>query len=725
MNVPSARLSMKLDRRPGLLNGLLVAVLLLTTLLQLRPAVGHAQAGNLTIYDDGLAGGWENWSWSSTVNFGATTPVHSGNAAISLTYTSAWAGLNLRTASPVNTSGYDALSFWVHGGSSGTRELQVYIQTTDSAAASVQVPVSAPSGRWTEVTLPLSSLGSPGQIARIAIQDRTGGAQPTFYVDDLQLVADGSTGGGDPGGSDPGNQTGEVSGTVNIDLLSTPQPIDARLLGSNLPAWLTASRFGDATFQARTAASGVTVVRMPGGSWSNAYGWLSCELRANQSNALPCGGGWESWVARPTDFIDFLQATGTQGMWVVSPNGTAQEAAAAVAFFNASVNDTTVIGVDRKGFDWKTAGHWAQLRTTNGNAAPVNVQLWAVGNEVYGTKPSAGGALCAEWGWEDFWTCDGTAYVNGLSNRDGFTDFFTAMKAVDSSVDIAAVGVPYATEYANWGNKVIAAAGSTMDYYDIHQYAYFDPPASNAALLAQPHGVWTDIKNDVQAAFATNAGGRELPIAVTEYNLFSVHEQDNNQLMTRMVNALFMADTIGQMAVNGFSMANQWDLANGRASNGTEYGLMHEDNGFFRSPQYYVFPLWSRFGSELLTASSSYNPATEVSVYAGRVDGDTVSVLAINKTDKTAAITVAANGAQGPATITGGLVDRLEAASLNAQTTTFNGVANPSNDLSNAPSQVLGASGASIDYVVAPNSIALLRLDLDTSGAPQPTATNT
>ncbi len=53
-------------------------------------------ADDLTIYtDDSLASGWENWSWSSDVDFAATDIV-SGSSGSSISVTSMdWAALSL------------------------------------------------------------------------------------------------------------------------------------------------------------------------------------------------------------------------------------------------------------------------------------------------------------------------------------------------------------------------------------------------------------------------------------------------------------------------------------------------------------------------------------------------------------------------------------------------------------------------------------------------------
>jgi hypothetical protein len=62
-------------------------------------------------------------------------------------------------------------------------------------------------------------------------------------------------------------------------------------------------------------------------------------------------------------------------MYTINMNGTAQEAAALVAFFNGAVDDDTVIGVDVRGRDWGTVGDWATLRSQNGNPGTARHSL--------------------------------------------------------------------------------------------------------------------------------------------------------------------------------------------------------------------------------------------------------------------------------------------------------------------------------------------------------------
>lgn len=675
-------------------------------------------ATDQVVYGDALAAGWQNWSWSANVNFANASPVLGGaGKSVAVTLNAAWAGLSLRASSPVATGGYAAVRFWVYGAANGNA-LKAYIQASDSGAASPAFEFSAPAGVWTPITVTLAALGNPAQIQRINIQDRAGTAQPTFFVDDIRLVGTSSAAATPTPLPTPVPPTptppAATNKTIRIDGAAAGAPLEPRLLGSNLPAWLGRGTLADPVFRARAAATGIRILRLPGGSWSDEYGWLSCELDANQPGAMPCPA--LGWGARPSDFIGMVRAAHAEALWVVNVNGTSKEAAAAVAFFNARTTDTTPIGVDVRGTDWKTAGHWAALRAAHGYPEPLGIRYWEFGNEVYGGKPGAGALNCQSWGWETSWTCDGTEYVNGngsgAGRHEGYSEFRAAMRAVDPNVQLGASGMTDLNSYANWSNKVIAAAGSVLDFFVVHPYAYDTPPPNSAAgwaqVLAMPQTHWGSVRAALQPGFDAHAAARPAPLAATEYNIVSAWTGDNAQMMLRAGNALYTADSIGQLAQNGYRLAMQWDLANGAASNGTDYGLLKQDTGFTRNPAYYAFVLWSGFGSALVPVASNANAASELSVYAGRVNSTTVTLLAINKTNAPLAATITVSGTGA---LIGGTASVVSASGPDALAVNFNGKANPASDLSDAPAAPINiGTGSSFGYTFAPTSVTLLTL---------------
>lgn len=148
---------------------------------------GPPAAPDWVIYDDGLAPGWQNWSWSSSVNLANTAPVHSGSRSIGVQYNAAWAGFSVRTATPIDTAAYSAVTLWVYGAPGGSL-LDLYTQAADEGMVSPLHSFTAPAGVWTQITVPLSNLSNPARIARINIQDRSGAPQALFYIDDLRLT---------------------------------------------------------------------------------------------------------------------------------------------------------------------------------------------------------------------------------------------------------------------------------------------------------------------------------------------------------------------------------------------------------------------------------------------------------------------------------------------------------------------------------------------------------
>jgi hypothetical protein len=106
--------------------------------------------------------------------------------------------------------------------------------------------------------------------------------------------------------NEPGAQDTAVLPTITIDLSADASPVNPLLLGTNIPAWLGKDRLDNDLFQSRTLGAGVSLIRLPGGSWSNYYDWLACE-RGGEGIDETAECFWP-WAARPTDFLNFLRA---------------------------------------------------------------------------------------------------------------------------------------------------------------------------------------------------------------------------------------------------------------------------------------------------------------------------------------------------------------------------------------------------------------------------------
>ena len=160
---------------------------LLVALTWAMSGVVPAQTNNLIIYHDGLRNGFRDWSWSSR-NLTSTDQVHSGSISISVS-AKPWEGLFLRRSGSVNTTNYEALSFWVHGGEQGGQLLMVRPVWGGQAQEGTVLP-ELPSDRWQQFTVPFTDLNLVNRTNFQGFElQLCAGVTNTFYVDDVQLDA--------------------------------------------------------------------------------------------------------------------------------------------------------------------------------------------------------------------------------------------------------------------------------------------------------------------------------------------------------------------------------------------------------------------------------------------------------------------------------------------------------------------------------------------------------
>lgn len=143
---------------------------------------------DVVVFADALESPWQNWSWECDVHLAAPSPTHGGNASVAVTFTSGWAGLYFHAAPSFETADLQAVRFWIHGGSSGGQGINLVVYDDTGGPGDV-VPLRPAPGVWELVEVPLVDLGSPGGIAGLVWQDSTGGAQPTWFIDDIVLIS--------------------------------------------------------------------------------------------------------------------------------------------------------------------------------------------------------------------------------------------------------------------------------------------------------------------------------------------------------------------------------------------------------------------------------------------------------------------------------------------------------------------------------------------------------
>jgi hypothetical protein len=247
------------------------------------------------IYDDALQNGWQDWSYNTTRNFNNTgTYVHSGAASISATITSGWGALSL-WHSAFDSSVYTNLTFWINGGASGGQQLQIYAELATGAKPAINLPTLA-ANTWQQISFSLAALGVANQpnFIRFSIQDRSGAAEPTFYVDDIILQA------GAP--ILPGTN---ANVTIQIDAQANRHAINPLIYGV---AFASSSQLLDLNAPLhRSGGNGTTTYNWQNNAWNHAADWYFESIAESSSAA---GGDGD-------DFITTSKNGGAQAMLTI------------------------------------------------------------------------------------------------------------------------------------------------------------------------------------------------------------------------------------------------------------------------------------------------------------------------------------------------------------------------------------------------------------------------
>lgn len=298
----------------------------------------------------------------------------------------------------------------------------------------------------------------------------------------------------------------------NVDLKSDLGPVNKRLYGTNLEWFNDAGGLSSSDINlkqkitALTIEQGASVMRFPGGTLADFYHWKDgtgpLEKRPKIHHPTDPGSS-ENKFGSP-EFFEFLKQTNLEGLITVNAGtGTAQEAAEWVAYANQPQHNQ---------------------RKLDGVAAPANVKLWEIGNELY--LPGNPGEKIIT--------------VNPEEYAKRYILFSRAMKAVDPSITTIAIGTAKShigpdSEFQDWTEVLLKNAASEIDMIAVHN-AYFpimltetQPHVSDVypALWASPEAVDRSLIK-LESLIKQYEKNKKIGIAVTEWGaLFSFPFHDH------------------------------------------------------------------------------------------------------------------------------------------------------------------------------------------------------
>jgi alpha-N-arabinofuranosidase len=295
----------------------------------------------------------------------------------------------------------------------------------------------------------------------------------------------------------------DIPARVRIDTGAIRRTIPREIFGTNVEIIRDANGLWDARRNrldpdvVRMAREmGITLVRFPGGVWSDAYDW-------RHGIGPPSARATTPMVPGDTERVRHVFGT--------------DEALA----FAREIGGSLLITVNAGSGTAQLAADWVRYVNGEGGRSPRNgrVTWWEIGNELYMAGDSSGGATTPR------------------RYADRVVEFARAMRAVDPGIRIAAIGLRNFGRYRfnshdDWNEVVLRRAGEAIDLLAVHNaYAPVIADARGldaldvyAAMWAFPQLVARNLA-DTRAEIARFAPARadRIGIGVTEWGpLFGI-----------------------------------------------------------------------------------------------------------------------------------------------------------------------------------------------------------
>lgn len=222
-----------------------------------------------------------------------------------------------------------------------------------------------------------------------------------------------------------------------------------------------------------------------------------------------------------------------------------------------------------------------------------------------------------------------------------------AMKAADPTIKLMGPELsqwndsyettPKDSAQRDWMTEFLKANGDLVDVVTVHRYPMFSPTNGpvTAQQLRENTRKWTKEVEYLHSLIKQTLG-HDLPVAITELNSDPSNAQLQEASPDSFYNAIWYADSLGQLMNADAFMVNQWVLS----QRTTGLGLLKGDEV---RPTFYVFPLYKNFGSEQVYAASG---VTDVDIFAAKRADGTLTLMVINLSDKEQRIPLQVKGIQ-------------------------------------------------------------------------------
>jgi alpha-N-arabinofuranosidase len=321
-------------------------------------------------------------------------------------------------------------------------------------------------------------------------------------------------------------------------------------------------------------------IRWPGGNFVSYYHWEDGigdrDKRPPRRNLArwmeALGKDWESNDVGIDEFIDLCRLLETKPYIAVnSGDGTPEEAAHLVEYCN-STSDT----------------EYGAKRAANGHPDPYNIELWGIGNEMFGD-------------WQG-------GHVDEQTYARRHLSIAKAMRKIDPDIKIVATGGRN-WFYKEWNQSLFQIAKGYFDYLSLHSYSkkyrsnmkkedLNDPIFRKEFydyIVSSPYGVEEQIKltgKEIKTFFPEDP---EIAIAFDEWNCWA-YRTKNHLVEFSLRDGIYTAGIL-------HAFRRQWDvvkLANFSMTINSLAMIRVNRFGMFFNPQYLVFKMYMNHQGPIL-----------------------------------------------------------------------------------------------------------------------------
>ncbi len=407
--------------------------------------------------------------------------------------------------------------------------------------------------------------------------------------------------------------TGASSVLVTVDAADTLNPVSKYVFGNAVAVWVGTNQ-NNPTLVNHLQKLSPTLIRFPGGSWSDIYFWngnpgdLPTTIPDGQNNGAPIALNAQfgpSHSLTPDQYYAMRQQIGTQGLITVN------------------------YGYARYGQGNKPAERAAHLAADWVRYDNGRTRFWEIGNENAGP-------------WEAGWQIDTT------TNKDGqpkiitgelygkhFRVFADSMRAaaaqVGATIFIGGQVLHYdGTNSWNvadrqWNDGFFREAGSSVDFYVMHNYY-----SANNATSVQTILNWATDELTRNAAFINQdvaaRGAAKRPIALTEYNMGSSDATREGSYVKGTQAVILFCEA----ARLQFGLTSRWLAANWEADGMFYNGNSGSVPAWNPRPEFFYAYYTQRFmGDHIVRAAV---PGSQVIVaYASTFASGHLGIIVVNK----------------------------------------------------------------------------------------------